>query len=229
MEGHKVLLIEDEPGLVITLTDRLEVQGYRVESAKDGRSGLAAASAGRFDVIILDVMLPGMNGFELCRRLREVGVQTPVLMLTARDQVADKVHGLTIGADDYVTKPFEVIELLARIEALIRRGGTSRKQQAESYQFGTVQVDFRRSEVTVKGRLVGLSVREFQLLRYLIGHRDEALSREELLQKVWGFKHVPSTRTVDVHVTWLRQKLEENPKQPRHIVTVRGSGYKFNP
>jgi len=223
----QILLIEDEPGLVLTLTDRLRMHGYEVRSAKDGASGLAAALAGGFDLIVLDVMLPRLSGFEVCRRLREAGNQTPLLMLTARDELVDRVHGLRIGADDYLTKPFEVMELLARIEALLRRTGASRAAPAGVLRFGEVEVDLRRSEVKMKGQLVSLSLREFQLLCYLLERPDETVSREELLEKVWGMKHIPATRTVDVHITWLRQKLEENPKRPRHIVTVRGLGYKL--
>jgi two-component system alkaline phosphatase synthesis response regulator PhoP len=225
-----ILLIEDEPGLVITLTDRLQMHGYAVENLADGQAGLAAAMAGSYDLILLDVMLPNLNGFEICRKLRAAGRNTPVLMLTARGQMVDKIHGLKIGADDYMTKPFEVMELLARIEALLRRAGRAPEpQDAETIAFGAAQVDFKRSEARLKGRVVNLSAREFHLLRYLAGHAGEVITRDRLLEEVWGFNHIPFTRTVDVHITWLRQKLEENPKYPRHIVTVRGTGYKFVP
>jgi two-component system, OmpR family, alkaline phosphatase synthesis response regulator PhoP len=223
----QILLIEDEPGLVLTLTDRLQMHGYAVRSAQDGASGLEAALAGGFDLILLDVMLPRMSGFEVCRRLREAGDQTPLLMLTARDEVVDRVHGLRIGADDYLTKPFDLMELLARIDALLRRAGPSRTAPGGVARFGEIEVDFRRSEVRVKGQVVNLSLLEFQLLRYLLERQGETVSREELLERVWGMKQVLSSRTVDVHITWLRQKLEENPKYPRHIVTVRGLGYKL--
>ncbi len=228
MPEARILLVEDESNLAIALTDRLQMHGYRVETAKNGTAGFAAASSGLFDLIILDVMLPGMNGFELCRKLRDAQFRTPVLMLTARDQLVDKVEGLRIGADDYMTKPFEAIELLARVEALLRRAGSFAGANSTIFRFGEVEVDLRRAEVAVRGRIVGLSIREFQLLRYFLEHRGETLRREELLEKVWGFKHIPATRTVDVHVTWLRQKLEENPKQPRFFVTVRGLGYRFD-
>lgn len=223
----RILLVEDEPGLVLTLADRLTSEGYRVETAADGEQGLAKASAGGFDLIILDVMLPKLSGFELCRRLRHSGVDTPILMLTARGQVVDKVVGLKTGADDYVTKPFDMMELLARVEALLRRAPARAAKPAGSYRFGAVQVDFRRAEVLKDGRPVALSAREYALLRYLIEHRGAVLSREELLANVWGYEPDVTTRTVDVHVAWLRQKLEENPKYPQFILTVRGLGYKF--
>ncbi len=223
----RILLVEDEPGLVLTLADRLASEGYAVESATDGEQGLARASQGGFDLIILDVMLPLLSGYEVCRRLRHAGVETPILMLTARSQVVDKVVGLKTGADDYLTKPFDVMELLARIEALLRRVPSRNPKPAHSYRFGAVEVDFRRAEVAKGGHPVNLSAREFALLRFLIEHRGAALSREELLQKVWGYEPGTTTRTVDVHIAWLRQKLEDNPKHPQYILTVRGLGYKF--
>jgi len=223
----RILLVEDEPGLVLTLADRLASEGYQVETAADGEQGLAKASAGGFDLIILDVMLPRLSGFELCRRLRHGGIDTPILMLTARTQVVDKVVGLKIGADDYVTKPFDMMELLARVEALLRRAPPRTAKTSETYRFGCVEVDFRKAEVLKNGRPVALSAREYALLRYLIEHRGAALSREELLEKVWGYEPDVTTRTVDVHVAWLRQKLEDNPKYPQFILTVRGLGYKF--
>jgi two-component system alkaline phosphatase synthesis response regulator PhoP len=224
---RKILLVEDEPGLVMTLTDRLINEGYAVESCTDGNTGLERGRSEGFDLILLDIMLPGKSGFEVCRSLRQSGVETPVLMLTARSQTVDKVVGLQIGADDYVTKPFEMVELLARIEALLRRIPQQAGKPAEQYQFGSVSVDFRRAEASKEGRPVSLSAREYQLLRYLIEHRGTTLSREQLLSDVWGYHSLPSTRTVDVHMAWLRQKLEENPRYPQFLVTVRGLGYKF--
>jgi two-component system alkaline phosphatase synthesis response regulator PhoP len=222
----RLLLVEDEPGLVLTLTDRLTREGYVVESTGDGESGLARASTEGFDLLILDVMLPRLGGFDVLRELRTAGIETPVIMLTARGQVVDKVAGLKLGADDYVTKPFEMVELLARIEARLRRTPTV-PHPAEGYQFGDVQVDFRRAEVTRGGAPLDLSAREFQLLRYFIEHRGATLTREELLNEVWGYHAMPSTRTVDVHVAWLRQKIEPNSRHPQHILTVHGMGYKF--
>jgi two-component system alkaline phosphatase synthesis response regulator PhoP len=226
--AKRILLIEDEPGLQVTLSDRLRSEGYEVETASDGETGYERATGGTFDLIILDIMLPGKNGFDVCRDLRQDGMTQPILMLTARDQVADKVVGLKLGGDDYLTKPFENLELLARVEALLRRSATSgTTHSVESYEFGDVVVDFRKSEVTLNGMLMDLSAREFQLLRYFIENRDSVLSRDELLNNVWGYDVMPSTRTVDVHVARLRQKVESNPKYPAHIRTVHGMGYKF--
>jgi len=223
-----ILLVEDEPGLQLTLSDRLRSEGYEVETAGDGDLGFARASEESFDLIVLDVMLPGKNGLDVCRDLRQAGVDTPILMLTARGQVADKVVGLKLGADDYLTKPFENLELLARIEALMRRSVTSATVHAiDSYEFGGLSVDFRKAEVERNGEAVELSAREFQLLRYFIENRGSVLSRDELLNNVWGYDAMPSTRTVDVHVAWLRRKIEANPKHPEHIRTVHGMGYKF--
>src|SRR5215207_451971 len=230
MPSRRVLLVEDEPGLVMTLTDRLIAEGYEVESESDAVNGLARATADTFDAILLDVMLPGGNGFDICRTLRQRGIQTPILMLTARGQVFDRVVGLKLGADDYLVKPFEMAELLARIEALLRRTSTSAipaGASPETYRFGDITVDFRRAEVTKGGEKLELSAREFKLLRYFIEHRGAALTRDELLNEVWGYNAMPSTRTVDVHVAWLRQKLEDNPRHPQYILTVHGLGYKF--
>jgi two-component system alkaline phosphatase synthesis response regulator PhoP len=228
--ARRLLLVEDEPGLVMTMTDRLELEGYEVESVTDANSALQTASSNSYDAILLDVMLPGGTGFDVCRTLRQRGVQTPILMLTARGQVIDRVVGLKLGADDYLVKPFEMAELLARIEALLRRTSTSAipaGASAESYRFGDISVDFRRAEVTKGGQKLELSAREFKLLRYFIEHRGAALTRDELLNEVWGYNAMPSTRTVDVHVAWLRQKLEDNPRHPEYIHTVHGLGYKF--
>jgi two-component system alkaline phosphatase synthesis response regulator PhoP len=223
----RLLLVEDEPGLQLALSDRLIAEGYRVETAGDGHIAIERATAEPFDVIILDVMLPGRDGFDVAKTVRQQGVQTPILMLTARGQVVDRVVGLKLGADDYLTKPFETIELLARIEALLRRAPTIGGSSVERYQFGAVLVDARKAEVSKDGVLVELSAKEFHLLRYFIEHRGATLSREELLQEVWGYHATPSTRTVDVHVAWLRQKLEPNTRVPQYILTVHGLGYKF--
>jgi two-component system, OmpR family, alkaline phosphatase synthesis response regulator PhoP len=222
----KVLLVEDEPGLVMTLTDRLVMEGYEVESAGDAPAALDRGASGGYDLILLDVMLPGGNGFDVCRAIRQRGVQTPILMLTARGQVVDRVVGLKLGADDYLVKPFDMSELLARVEALLRRKPT-RTSTREGFRFGDVTIDVRRAEVTKGGRPVDLSAREFKLLRYFVEHQGATISREELLNEVWGYNAMPSTRTVDVHIAWLRQKLESNPKHPQHLLTVHGLGYKF--
>ena len=222
----RVLLVEDEPGLVMTLTDRLAAEGYDVVSATDGDTGLQRACSEVFDVVLLDGMLPGRDGFDVCRTLRQRNVVTPILMLTARGQVVDRVVGLKLGADDYLVKPFEMAELLARVEALLRRVPPV-PAQAEAYQFGDVHIDFRKAEVRRLGQLIDVSAREFKLLKYFIEHRGATVGRDELLHEVWGYNNTPSTRTVDVHVAWLRQKLEPNPRVPQYILTVHGMGYKF--
>jgi two-component system, OmpR family, alkaline phosphatase synthesis response regulator PhoP len=223
----RVLLIEDEPGLQLVLTDRLASEGYTVETAGDGDLGLARAVGEPFDVILLDVMLPKRDGLDVAKTLRQQGIQTPILMLTAKGQVVDRVVGLKLGADDYLTKPFEMIELLARMEALLRRAPVSAGVSLERYSFGDVVVDVRKTEVTRGGAPLDLSAKEFYLLRYFIEHRGATLSREELLQQVWGYQAATSTRTVDTHVAWLRQKLEPNPRIPQFILTIHGLGYKF--
>jgi two-component system alkaline phosphatase synthesis response regulator PhoP len=228
----RVLLVEDEPGLQLTLSDRLAAEGYDVETAGDGDLGLARALTGAFDLVVLDVMLPKRDGFDVCRTLRQQGITTPILMLTARGQLVDRVVGLKLGADDYLVKPFEAMELLARIEALLRRAGNGAAPPAGTagatrVEFDDVTGDTRKAEVMKGGVAVELSAKEFHLLRYFLEHRGATISRDELLQEVWGYEHTPSTRTVDVHVAWLRQKLETSPKTPQLILTVHGLGYKF--
>jgi len=219
---RRILLVEDEESLVLTLTDRLESEGYVVESVGDGITALEKGSHGQFDLVLLDVALPGKNGFDVCRDLRQRGVDTPILMLTARGQIVDRVVGLKLGADDYLTKPFDMMELLARIEALFRRSRTGGPQSADAYAFGDVRVDFRRAVVTRNGTSVELSGLELRLLRYFVEHRGSLLSRDELLDKVWGYGATLATRTVDVHIAQLRQKIGAE-----YVVTVHGSGYKF--
>jgi two-component system alkaline phosphatase synthesis response regulator PhoP len=225
--GPRVLIVEDEAGLRLTLTDRLSSEGYVVETVADGERGLSDACTGAYDLIVLDVMLPRLSGFDVCRALRQRGITTPVLMLTARGQVTDRVVGLKLGADDYLTKPFEAIELTARLEALLRRRTAGPQPGGEVYRFGDVVVDFRRTEITRAGRPIELSARELKLLRHFVEHRGTTLSRDELLVRVWGYDEAPLTRTVDVHVAGLRQKLEPNPKSPAFILTIHGIGYKF--
>ncbi len=225
--AKRLLLVEDEPGLVLTLTDRLRSEGYTVTSATDGATGLTQATSEPFDVMLLDVMLPGMNGFEVCRELRKRAVTTPVIMLTARGQTVDKVQGLKIGADDYLTKPFDMLELLARIEVQLRRTAAASGKSPAEYKFGDITVNFRKAEVTRGQDVLELSAREFLLLKYFIEHREATLSRDELLNEVWGYHSMPSTRTVDVHVAWLRQKIEENSRHPQYLLTIHGMGYKF--
>ena len=223
----KILVVEDEAALATTIKDRLRKEGYSVTVTGDGESALDLAGREKYDLMLLDVMLPKQSGLAVCRKLRQLGSNTPILMLTARRQLADKVTGLRAGADDYLTKPFQMAELLARVEALLRRAVQGGEPKTFRYQFGTLQVDLRRTEVSRDGQPVTLSAKEFQLLRYFIEHRDATLSREELLREVWGYGTVPSSRTVDVHVAWLRQKLERDPKNPQLILTVVGLGYKF--
>jgi two-component system alkaline phosphatase synthesis response regulator PhoP len=225
--SKRILLVEDEQSLVLGITDRLVSEGYAVESALDGEAGLSAAAGGSFDLIILDVMLPEKSGFDVCRDLRQRGVNTPILMLTARDQVVDRVLGLKLGADDYLTKPFEMMELLARVEALLRRTRTTVDLDAGGYSFGDVEVDFRGAEILRGGEPVDLSALEYKLLRYFIEHRGEILSRDRLLDEVWGYDASVYSRTVDQHVAALRRKLEPNPSRPRFLVTLHGLGYKF--
>jgi two-component system alkaline phosphatase synthesis response regulator PhoP len=225
----KVLLVEDEHGLIITLTDRLRSEGYTVVSAQDGKTGFEMAQAERFDLMILDVMLPKKNGYDVARDLRQKGVTTPILMLTAKGETIDKVLGLKLGADDYLTKPFEVIELLARVEALLRRAPdhTNGDHKTGTFNFGGVSIDFKRAEVFRSNKPIDLSAMEFKLLQFLIENRGVVHSRDSLLDAVWGYDATPTTRTVDVHIAWLRQKLEENPRHPQFIQTVHGLGYKF--
>ncbi len=223
---HRLLLVEDEPSLVLTLTDRLASEGYRVETAGDGDSALARATAEPFDLVLLDVQLPGRNGFDVCRDLRQRGVQVPVLMLTARSQVVDRVVGLKLGADDYLTKPFEMIELLARVEALLRRARGA-PAEAGVHHLGDLRIDLPRAEVTRGGTPVPLSTLELKLLGYLLENPGRVIPRDELLDRVWGYDAAAQTRTVDVHVASLRQKIEPNPAHPRHVVTVHRLGYKL--
>jgi two-component system, OmpR family, alkaline phosphatase synthesis response regulator PhoP len=223
----RVLLVEDEPSLVMTLSDRLSSEGYDVASAGDGEAGERLALEKSFDLIVLDVALPKKSGFDVCRDLRQKRVSTPILMLTARTQVVDRVVGLKLGADDYLTKPFETIELLARIEALLRRQRAGGGGATGTWSSRELRVDFRRAEVTRSGEPVELSSLEFKLLRYFIEHRGAVLSRSELLENVWGYESMPYTRTVDVHVASLRQKIETSPAKPERIVTVHRMGYRF--
>lgn len=224
-----ILFVEDEEALRMTVGDRLRNEGYRVEYAANGDEAYEKAILLGFDVLLLDVMLPGRDGFSLCRDIRQAGLITPILMLTARTQINDRVSGLKIGADDYLTKPFDMQELMARIEALLRRAPIRPAVKAETFHFGDVAVDLRGTEVMRNGERAYLSAREFQLLQYFIEHPGMTVSREELLREVWGYADGTFSRTVDVHVASLRQKLEGDSRQPKHIVTVKKLGYKFTP
>ena len=225
--ARRILVVEDEPTLAMAVVDRLEAEGYAVDLATSGELALERAAADTFDLVMLDIMLPGQDGFEVCRQLRQQRLDMPILMLTARSLVLDKVVGLKLGADDYVTKPFDFAELLVRVEALLRRTRVEAPPPKGSFRFGSIQVNIRQAEVIRDGQLVVLSAREFKLLRYFIEHRGATLGRDELLNRVWEYDSISSTRTVDIHVAWLRQKLEDNPKYPQWIQTVRGLGYKF--
>jgi two-component system, OmpR family, alkaline phosphatase synthesis response regulator PhoP len=229
----RVLLVEDEEALRLFIGDSLRSEGYEVEGASDGVQGLkraigpVSAVAPALDLIILDIMLPGRDGFEVCRGIRAAGRATPILMLTARTRSEDTVNGLRIGADDYVTKPFNMGELVARVAALLRRAAANASPALSVYEFGSVRVDLRGTEVKRRGKVVALSAREFQLLRFLIEHRGETLSRDVLLRDVWGYGAGIQTRTVDMRIANLRQQLEDDPKEPKFILTVQGLGYKF--
>jgi two-component system alkaline phosphatase synthesis response regulator PhoP len=226
MSSERILVIEDEEPILMALGDDLRIEGYEVDSASDGVRGLELAREGRHDLVILDVMLPGLDGFEVCRRLRSDGLSTPVLMLTAKSQEIDKVLGLELGADDYVTKPFSPRELIARVRAILRRRAGP-VQALDRFRFGDTEVDFRKFETQRKGKRVDLTRREYTLLRYLVEHRDEVVSRDDILGEIWGDETNVFPRTVDTHIANLRKKLEPDPSDPRHIVGVRGVGYRF--
>lgn len=223
---QRVLIIEDEPDMVLGLRDNFEFEGYDVLVARDGSEGLKRAISDNPDVILLDIMLPRMSGLDVCRQLRSNGVETPIIMLTARGQEVDKVIGLEMGADDYVTKPFSIKELLARVRAHLRR---AKKQVAdiETYNFGDVNLNFKKYQATKGAEEIDLSPREFELLKYFIQHRGETITRDQLLDDVWGYDNYPFTRTVDNHIAKLRQKVEAVPAEPKYIITVHRVGYKF--
>ena len=226
MSKEKILVVEDEEAILMLLEDDLTMEGYEVATARDGERGLSMAQEGVYDLVILDVMLPRKDGFEVCRQLRGSGAAVPILMLTAKSQEIDKVLGLELGADDYVTKPFSPRELIARVRAILRRGKAP-PQRIERYRFGDIDIDFKKFETTRSGRAVDLTAREYALLRFLIEHRDGAVSRSEILEDVWGGEVEVFPRTVDTHVANLRKKLEDDPSDPRHIVGVRSVGYRF--
>lgn len=226
---HSILIVEDERGMQIALQDRLGSEGYEVAVESDGIRGEARAREDHFDLIILDIMLPGRDGFQVCQNLREALIQTPILMLTARDTTIDTVMGLRIGADDYLAKPFDMQVLLARIEALIRRGTASQKKKKHGgteYRFDRFVLDTSARQLRADDEVIELSSQEYRLLEFFVEHAGRTLDRNELLNEVWGYDTETTTRTVDVHVSWLRQKLGEQ-QRPTHILTVRGYGYRF--
>lgn len=222
----KVLIVEDEPDMLAGLRDNFEFEGYEVLTAKDGLQGLDIASLSKPDLIVLDVMLPRMSGLDVCRQLRAKGVLMPIIMLTARGQELDKVVGLEVGADDYVTKPFSIHELLARARAHLRRANRQ-VGGVEQYEFGDVEISFTKHQAFKAGRAIELSPREFDILKYFIQRRGDAITRDQLLDAVWGYHNFPLTRTVDNHIAKLRQKLEDVPAEPAYIITIHRVGYKF--
>ena len=222
----RILIVEDEPAMVAGLRDNFEYEGYEVLSAEDGVAGLERALADEPDLVLLDVMMPRMSGLDLCKQLKAKRPALPIIMLTARGQEIDKVVGLELGADDYITKPFSVRELMARVKAVLRRA-SPQASTPEVYRFSDIEVNTRSNQVQRRGMPIELSAKEFALLAYFISHPAETLSRDRLLDAVWGYDNYPSTRTVDTHIVHLRQKLEPNPEEPRYILTVHGTGYKF--
>jgi DNA-binding response OmpR family regulator len=222
----KILIVEDEEKMAVGLKDNLEYEGYQVIIAGNGEEGLERALADSPDLILLDVMMPKKSGLDVCKELKVKRPSIPIIILTARSQEVDKVVGLELGADDYVTKPFSIRELLARVKAILRRAHGLPKEQ-ETYNFGEVEVDLRSYQVRRNGQLVDFTAKEFELLKYFLCHTGEMLSRERLLNEVWGYDHVPISRTVDTHVLHLRQKLEPNPENPQFFLTVHGAGYRF--
>ena len=222
----RILIVEDEPAMVAGLRDNFEYEGYEVISAADGAEGLDRALADNPDLVVLDVMMPRMSGLDVCKQLKAKSPSLPIIMLTARGQEIDKVVGLELGADDYVTKPFSIRELMARVKAVLRRV-SPQAPAPEIYRFSDIEVNVRSNEVRRAGATIELSAKEFSLLAYFVAHPAETLSRDRLLDAVWGYENYPNTRTVDTHIVHLRQKLEPNPEDPRFILTVHGSGYKF--
>jgi two-component system alkaline phosphatase synthesis response regulator PhoP len=224
--AHRILIVEDEPDMVLGLKDNFEFEGYEVVTASDGATGLERARSQKPDLVILDIMLPKLSGLEVCKALRGEGFEAPIVMLTARGQEIDKVVGLELGADDYVTKPFSIRELLARVRAILRRTeGT--KRRLSRYHFSDVELDFEIYKAAKSGSPLDLSPREFELLRYLIERKGETVSRDRLLEDVWGYESYPSTRTVDTHIAKLRAKIGDSGSEPRYILTIHGVGYKF--
>ena len=222
----RVLVVEDDAAILKGLTDNLEAESYDVLTAMDGEAGYALLEKEEPDLVILDLMLPKLSGYEICQRARSEGMTVPILMLTARGTESDRVHGLDLGADDYVTKPFSVRELLARVRALLRRG-QSADAVPDELEFDDVVVDFRSFEARKGGEVIKLTRKEFGTLRFLAGRRGEVVRRDELLREVWNYKRYPTTRTVDNHVASLRSKIEKDPSDPRHLLTVHRVGYKL--
>lgn len=223
----RILVIEDEPDMLTILRDNLEFEGYRVSVATSGEIGVAAAMGEPPDVILLDLMLPGISGYDVCRKLRAQGMKKPIIFITARNSEVDRIAGLDLGADDYIGKPFSIGEVLARVRVQLRSSIERRAPREDQFRFGAVTVDLRRQTVKRRGRRVELSSREFQLLSYFILHRGDLISRDQIMSDVWDYSFIPETRTVDNFVSKLRSKLESDPQHPRYILTVYGTGYRF--
>jgi len=224
-----ILLIEDEPEMQRGLKDNLEFEGYKIDVVGDGKEGLKKMINRTYDLVLLDVMLPGMSGFDVCKRAREKGVRAPIIMLTAKGEEVDKVLGLELGADDYITKPFSLRELLARIKAVLRRKGSGAAEDSGKTKIGKIEIDFATYTVTKKGKSVEMTPKECEILRFLWLHKNQVVSRDALLTNVWGYDESISSRTVDNFILKLRQKVEVSPSKPQHIVTMHGSGYKLIP
>lgn len=227
---ERILVIEDEPGITLALKDELEFEGFEVEIADNGLAGLEAIQQRRPDLVILDLMLPGKNGFEVCREIRGAGANLPIIMLTARTQPADKVRGLDLGADDYVTKPFQLAELIARVRAVLRRSrpSTGEGSGAETYQLGPLRIDVKKHEVSKGPVRIDLTATEFELLHFMLKRPGQVITRDEFLDSVWGHEIYVTQRNVDSHVATLRKKIEDDPNHPQFILSVRGVGYKLN-
>lgn len=227
---HKVLIVEDEPNMRLGLQDNLEFEDYEVDSAEDGEEGLTKILENKYDLILLDVMMPKMSGFEVCKTVRKKGIATPIILLTAKGEEIDKVRGLELGADDYITKPFSLRELLARVKAVLRRGtgsGENNQDKNLPVKIGLMSVNFHSYNATVKSKAVSMSHKEFEILQFLWEHRNQTVSRDDLLTNIWGYDESPTTRTVDNFIVKLRQKTEKDPDHPQVIITVHGIGYKL--
>ncbi len=222
----KILVIEDDPAISSGIRESLESEGFRIVVENDGEAGFTAAHNSGPDLILLDIMLPSMSGLEICKKLREEGVNTPVILLTSRSTESDKLLGFDLGADDYVTKPFSIRELIARIKSILKRRGAI-QDVFETFEFGEVEMNFKTMVTTKAGKIVRLSLKEYELMKYFIRHIEEVISRNKLLDEVWGYDVYPTTRTVDNYILMLRKKLEPDPSVPRYFLTMHAAGYKF--
>jgi DNA-binding response OmpR family regulator len=222
-----ILVVEDEHHMLIGLKDNLEFEGYAVDTADDGLKGLSLMTTKNYDLVLLDVMMPGMSGLDVCKKARNQGVKTPIIFLTAKGEEIDKVLGLELGADDYITKPFSLRELLARVKAVLRRSDSAQPSDMSSIQLGRLLIDFQHYEAKEEGAAVKMTHKEFDTLKFLLQHKNEVVSRYQLLEEVWGYESQPTTRTIDNFILKLRQKIETTPNEPQHIITAHGVGYKL--